>query len=273
MVANTMQASDDIRGIDILASSSTLTAVRTQKICEVVAERIRRRIIEGELKEGDFLPSEATLIKSLGISRPTLREAFRILEAEQFISLGRGSRSGAKVHQPKIDAVARHAGFALQVEGATMQDIYASRLAIEPFVAHELAVARSSVAVERLTDEADRLERLVGEGRHRDFVVGVAGFHHVMVECYGNRTLLLVTRMIQCVVEGHQVRFIAKISRSDKERLEIGRLGVRSFRRLVKLIQDGDGPRAEAHWRLHLTNTNTAWLADGGSDEVVQMFD
>jgi DNA-binding FadR family transcriptional regulator len=273
MVVKTMPALDNKKGLELPAANNALMAVRTQKLCEVVAEQIRRRIIEGDLKEGEFLPSEAVLIKTLGVSRPTLREAFRILEAEQLISLGRGARSGAIVQQPKIEAVARYAGFSLQVEGATMQDVYASRLAIEPFVAHELAVGRSEVAIKRLTEEADGLAQLVGEDRHRDFVVGVARFHQVMVECYGNRTLLLVTRMIQCVVEGHQVRFIASVSRTDEERREIGARGIRSFRHLVKLIQEGDGARAESHWRLHLLNTNKAWLAHGHSNSIVRMFD
>ena len=62
------------------------------KTSEIVADKIRAQIIRGELNEGDTLPPEGQLMDSLGISRPTLREAFRILEAEGLISVVRGKR-------------------------------------------------------------------------------------------------------------------------------------------------------------------------------------
>ena len=83
--------------------------IRVPKVAELVAETIRNRILNGELKEGDSLPAEAQLLEAFGISRPTLREAFRVLETEKLISVSRGSRSGATVHEPKIESVSRYA--------------------------------------------------------------------------------------------------------------------------------------------------------------------
>ena len=61
--------------------------IRVPKVAELVAETIRNRILNGELKEGDSLPAEAQLLEAFGISRPTLREAFRVLETEKLISV------------------------------------------------------------------------------------------------------------------------------------------------------------------------------------------
>jgi len=77
--------------------------IRIPKMAELVAKNIRNRILEGDLKEGDSLPPEGKLLDAFNISRPTLREAFRILETEKLISVSRGSRSGATVHTPKIE--------------------------------------------------------------------------------------------------------------------------------------------------------------------------
>ena len=49
-----------------------------------------------------------------GVSRPTLREAFRILEAEGLISISRGTRGGALIHRPNVRSAARHMSFVLQ---------------------------------------------------------------------------------------------------------------------------------------------------------------
>src|SRR3546814_20794542 len=84
--------------------------IRVPKTSELVADQIRAQIVRGELTEGDSLPPEGALMTTRGISRPTLREAFRILEAENLISVVRGSRSGARVNQPSTELVSRHAG-------------------------------------------------------------------------------------------------------------------------------------------------------------------
>ena len=46
------------------------------KTAELVAAELRRKIVRGELAEGDALPSEAALMAEFAVSRPTLREAF-----------------------------------------------------------------------------------------------------------------------------------------------------------------------------------------------------
>ena len=61
----------------------------------MVAAELRRQIVLGKLKQDDQLPSENALMEQFGVSRPTLREAFRILESEGAITVRRGVRGGA----------------------------------------------------------------------------------------------------------------------------------------------------------------------------------
>ena len=71
--------------------------VHVPKMAEVIVERLRRQIVRGELTEGEALPSEHELQARFGVSRPTLREAFRILESESLITVRRGAHGGALV--------------------------------------------------------------------------------------------------------------------------------------------------------------------------------
>jgi len=66
------------------------TATRAPKTGELVAGHLRRQIVRGELRPGETLPLEAELMEQYGVSRPTLREAFRILESETLISVRSG---------------------------------------------------------------------------------------------------------------------------------------------------------------------------------------
>ncbi|MDO7842328.1 FadR/GntR family transcriptional regulator [Sphingomonas immobilis] len=248
-------------------------AIRVPKTAEVVADHIRRRIIRGELKEGDFLPPEGQLMATLGISRPTLRESFRILEAEMLISVVRGSRTGARVHQPRVESVSRYAGFVLAAQGTTIADIYEARLAIEPFIARRLAETRPADAVARLRAEAARLTSFVEAKQYVDFMIGLAEFHRLLVELGGNHTLLFLTAVLQDVVEHYQVSSLSRRAMPEETQRRRSLWGIRSFQKLIELIDAGRGDEAEEHWRLHVVNSNKSWLDTGDGERLVDLLD
>src|ERR1700740_3645949 len=107
-------------------------AVRSPKTAEIVADTLRRMIVEGQLKDGDFLPHEDELMDHSKVSRPSLREAVRVLESDRLVEVRRGSRTGARVRVPGPEIVARPAGFLLEMSGATISDVMASPSGIEP---------------------------------------------------------------------------------------------------------------------------------------------
>lgn len=250
----------------------TRQAIRVPKTAEVVADHIRQRIIRSELKEGDFLPPEGQLMTTLGISRPTLREAFRILEAEMLISVVRGSRTGARVHQPRVESVSRYAAFVLQAQGTTIADIYDARLAIEPFVVRRLAEAPDPRAIARLRAEADRLTAFVEAKRYIDFMIGVAEFHRLLVEVGGNHTLFFLTAILQDVVARYQVDSLSRRRLPEEVQRRRSLLGIRSFQKLIELIEAGKPDEAEAHWRLYLVNANQSWVENDVGARLIDIM-
>ena len=68
--------------------------LRQPRLAEVVAGVLRERIVNGELGDGDLLPKQDELIEEYRISRPTLREALRILEGEGLLSSGAAALAG-----------------------------------------------------------------------------------------------------------------------------------------------------------------------------------
>src|SRR6476661_7873987 len=81
---------------------------RVPKMAELVAAQLRRKIVRGELAEGEALPAESALMAEFAVSRPTLREAFRVLESESLISIRRGARGGARVQLPNGNVAASY---------------------------------------------------------------------------------------------------------------------------------------------------------------------
>src|ERR1700687_1458657 len=106
-------------------------AIRSPKTAELVARTLRRMVVDGQLKDGDFLPHETELMAHFHVSRPTLREAVRVLESERLVEVRRGSRTGARVRVPGPEIVARPAGLLLELSGTTLADVMTARIAIE----------------------------------------------------------------------------------------------------------------------------------------------
>lgn len=243
--------------------------IRVPKASEIVADHFRAQIVRGELREGDFLPPEGQLIASLGISRPTLREALRIIEAEKLISVVRGSRTGARVHKPQIQSVSRYAGYVLQAHGTTIADVFEVRIAIEPYVVRQLALKKNKKGIARLREEIERMTVLANDARFIEFMTGVAEFHRILVEVAGNRTLHFMTQMIQHVLERSQIEIYKRTAQPKELQRKSALFGVRSFTKLVDLIEAGDADGAAEHWVLHLNNANRRWLSGSDGEQVV----
>jgi GntR family transcriptional regulator, transcriptional repressor for pyruvate dehydrogenase complex len=227
---------------------ASLQPPRLPKMAELIADQLRRQIVKGELVEGDPLPSESELLERFGVSRPTLREAFRVLESESLISVRRGAHGGARVHVPDIDVAARYAGFVLEHRGTTLADVYEARILIEPPIVGLLAARRTDRDVERL--RAALAEHEAAAHAPMVAIRSHTAFHALLVELTGNQTLKVLTGMVQHIIDRANVEWVeAKVSSAEETGIK---LGLKAHHRVVDLIEAGVQSGAEEIWRKHL---------------------
>lgn len=249
-------------------SAEHFETVRIPKAAELVATDLRRRIILGELTESDLLPSESVLLGEFGVSRPTLREAFRILESEALIEVRRGARGGARVCPPDGTMAARHAGYLLQFRGTTMADVYRARTQLElPLgiaVAHDeqpATIARLELALAEAEGHLEHPE----EYAPRDL-----DFHLLVAELAGNETIRTVLEMV-CDI-------LAPVRSQYLEVVPPGELGgehaaaYRTHAYFVSLIKRGDVDRAVELWSKHLEEIETHYTSRPLARTVVEML-
>jgi DNA-binding FadR family transcriptional regulator len=67
----------------------------------------------------------------------------------------------------------------------------------------------------------------------------------------------------------HQRDYLRRHPRSRGERGKSLRVGLRSYEKLIALIETGEVESAVAHWRLHLQNANATWTAEGEGGRIV----
>jgi DNA-binding FadR family transcriptional regulator len=246
---------DAVRVVDVAAP------VKVPKTAELVATQLRNQIIRGELREGDALPPETALMEQFGVSRPTLREAFRVLESEALISVRRGARGGARVHAPNGEVAARYAGLVLQFRGTTLADVYAARKVLELPAVGRLARERPRAAMKELE------ENLAAARAHIDdpgaLIRLQEEFHLVLARHGGNQTLATFAEMLHRIIELHHAVYVARWGGAPLER-KGAKQGERTHEQFLELVLAGDADGAEALWSRHL---------DAGAEYLLQGTD
>jgi GntR family transcriptional repressor for pyruvate dehydrogenase complex len=250
------------------AAAREPAAFHTPKISALVAGRLRQQIIRGDLREGDSLPPEAELTAQFGISRPTLREAFRILESERLLEIRRGARGGPRVLAPEPNVAARYAGLILQYRQTSLGDVHSARLAIEPYAARLLA-ATADAEVKAQLDTAVAAE---GEGAS-DEERARAGhhFHELVVTLCGNRTIHLMWQLISGIIEAHTMATVPADLSDSGASDSLLKAALRAHRKLARLVAANDEDGAEEFWRRHLEAT-TPQFARVRPETIVDLF-
>jgi DNA-binding FadR family transcriptional regulator len=222
--------------------------MRLPKAAEIVSNELRREIIRGEIPSGTALPSETALMERFGVSRPTLREAVRILESEALLTITRGAKGGAVVQRPSVDTATRYLALILQVNGTSLAEIYRVHALIEPAAARVVAEGKNPEA-------GPALRACLQAGREHldnDFLFGTdtARFRNKLIELAGIPTLSLLTAVLDDIFERCWASLTETAGKQvDNQRAK--RTGIRSIERLIELIEGGDGAGAEEHWRKH----------------------
>jgi len=265
---------------DVNMASSPATsigvAVRAPKTGELIATYLRRQIVRGDLRPGEILPAESQLMEQFSVSRPTLREAFRILEAETLISVRRGSRGGARVVAPEASVAARYVGLLLQIKGATINDVYEARMISEPPCARLLALRHTDEDIEKLTQVVDELKAEVAA--RKPFIPDphvwarlTYRFHELILEGCGNMTMAIQGAVLQDIVATHLRTKIAQ--RDDNDTDERFQRVIRSYTKLINLVKIGNAAAAEKHWRSHMEGAAQYLLKDDlKTKPVVDLF-
>lgn len=242
--------------------------VRAKKVPELMASDIRKRIVRGDLQEGDTLPPEADLMQQYNVSRPTLREALRILESESLIVIRRGGIGGAMVKRPMLNATARHFGMILQDRGASVQDVYKARMVIEPPAMADLARAVTKPQVADIKKRLDAADDLIGSPAK--YAHAITEIREYMISLAGNITVSLLTRLLDEILE----RYSARIGEAKgDEWATLQRRSQRSLRKLVGFIEVKDFAGAEKFWRTHLHEAANYLLSTGDNTTILDLFD
>lgn len=210
-----------------------------------VAEQLREAILAGELPAGEALPTERELAASFGVSRPSIREALRALQAQGLIT-GGGSPVRPLVAR-ELDEPAREALVnLLRLNRIELADLVELRCVLEAAAVRKAARRRDP----RLLAEARRALDDMREGR-----VGIEAFdeadvrfHVALARASGNEAMHLVMQALR----GAAARHLLEALRTRREPQRALRRLAGQHAAILEAVESGDGEAAAALIEDHI---------------------
>lgn len=230
------------------------TAQGGLKTAERIAAVLRQEIVTGLYHAGDKLLPERILQQQFDVSRPTLREAMRLLESESLIKISRGQHGGARVQKLDISVTARQVGMYLQMEGTTLADVLQARAFLEPPGAGLIAESRSLAVIDELRRHLAMAQKAYEDSDPHALADAQAQFSEVLTTYAGNKTLSLLAKLLHTIVR-RQMADVTVRTHSREGVRKMQRLGIRAREKLIELIVAGKVEETEKFWRLHLNST------------------
>lgn len=233
------------------SNGGSLALQRVRKAYEQVYDQLKAKILAGELTRGHRLPTEVALATQFGVSRGTIREALRLLAAENLLRTGKGAGGGNFVMLPTVDHISefvtRNIELLSHTDDLTLAEFMEARELIETFAVRQAATRRTD------SDLTALRATLAPEGQLAPYEQYLQNkdFHSILVGACGNSLLQIAAEPIFYVLSTHMQR--SNMPPGFPEAV------CREHSAILERIEAGNPDEAEALMREHLANLTAVY--------------
>ncbi|MFZ0773875.1 MAG: FadR/GntR family transcriptional regulator [Candidatus Sulfotelmatobacter sp.] len=213
-------------------------AIPRSKVYQEVAKQLERRITE-ELQPGDLLPPERELVRMLGVSRDSVRNAIRTLELMGLLEPRQGI--GTLVCSP-AEKPANPLATALLEKRQMVAELLDVRKMLEPPLAGRAALHISRDAIAGMEDILARQQAKVRRGE-----LGIeedSQFHYAIALASENSVILKVVDVLMDLLRETRASSLQVEGRQEKS--------LAGHHRILAALKQGDATAAESAMRRHL---------------------
>jgi DNA-binding FadR family transcriptional regulator len=216
------------------------------RVSQVIVDQIRELIHSGKLRPGDRLPSERELCNRFGVSRVTVREALRVLEAGGLVDIRVGAHGGAFVTTPSQARLGAGLADLLRLSPLTAAEVTEARMVFELGIVPMVVARATDEDIAALREICDRQKAaLKTDSLSIDLS---AEFHTRVAACTHNAA-------IEMLVESFHGPLLMSLKEAKTRAPLMGRKGATEHAKFVDAVAAGDVEQATAIMRAHLQRT------------------
>jgi GntR family transcriptional repressor for pyruvate dehydrogenase complex len=225
--------------------------VKANRISQNIVEQIRGAILAGELKIGDQLPSEKEFAKHFGVSKSSLREAYRVLEAYGLLEIRQGMSGGAFIKEVDLSTVKDSLVNYFFFQNPGIREYTQIRTFIEIPIVRICAEKITERDIEYLENNITSMEQeSVGESPMSDLD---SAFHKRLVDITENKIVSLIVESIQTALIN-----IKRIVHADEEFMK---MVCKGHKKIVTALKAHDPERAAQMMLEHIQDVEKGMLA------------
>ena len=170
---------------------------KSSRLTLVVAEEIKTYVFANKLVPGDRLPNENELIEKFQMSKSTIREATRILEAQGLIKTRTGPGGGCFVHEVSENRTIALLTNYFYFKNMSIREIYQLRKVLEPEVSSELSGELNLKQIQELKTILNKYsEPPISEEEEKNYQYNALQFHAKLAEFSKNELLKFIIKFM-----------------------------------------------------------------------------
>ncbi|WP_336660921.1 FadR/GntR family transcriptional regulator [Leucobacter sp. USHLN153] len=198
-----------------------------------IVDQIEQAIISGEIPVGSQLSSERDLMVQFGVSRPTVREALRILQSMGLLESRPGTRGGPVVLAPSSKTLSRSLRALVGTDALDVAALVEYRVVLEGTTSRLAAVRHNEEQLGRMQAAIEQMER-DAEANADTFAAADIEFHEAIWEASGNEMLRLTGEAVSGVLRGIIQRDVENEQHDNQLKLESAAIDRRLFEAIAE---------------------------------------
>jgi len=221
-----------------------LEKIKKERIPYQIAAQIRELILAGKLLPGDSLPQEKELVEQLEVSRQTLREALRILEALGLIEVRKGAGGGAVVVKMGSDKLCETISNFLFFRNLSVSHLGEIRKLIEPYHTRIAAERLGPEEIENLRSLNQECEEMLAAGEDIIGGKGEVEFHSMLARSSDNPVIVMIQDFVTVLLVEMKIKLKPGPDFSEKV--------LSAHKRILKALEEKDGNSAAKEMYRHV---------------------